>query len=144
MHKVADEVAAAVGIPLIHVADALADAILADGHSTVGLLGARFTMTGDYYVGRLRERGLEVLVPEGADFDMVDSVIFAELVRGVFTEATRDEYVRVMEDLKARGATAVVLGCTEIPLLVGSGDTDIPLYDSTRVHALAGVEWMLG
>jgi aspartate racemase len=144
MHKVADDVAAAVGIPLIHIADALADAILADGHTTVGLLGARFTMTGDYYVGRLRERGLEVLVPEGADFDMIDDVIFAELVRGVFTDASRAEYVRVIDGLRDRGATACILGCTEIPLLVGPDDTDVPLYDSTRVHALAGVEWMLG
>ncbi len=144
MHKVAYEVQAAVGIPIIHIADALAVAIKADGHETVAVLGARFTMLGEYYVGRLRGHGLEVLIPDGEDREVIDSVIFAELVRGTFTDESRAEYLRIMEQLRHEGATATVLGCTEIPLLVRPEDTDMPLYDSTLVHAMAGVEWMLG
>jgi aspartate racemase len=144
MHKVAEEVQAAVGIPVLHIADALADAIKADGHSKVGVLGARFTMLGDYYVGRLREHELDVIVPDAEDRDIVDSAIFAELVRGIFSDESRAEYLRIIAQLHHEGATAIILGCTEIPLLVKQEDTDVPLYDSTRVHALAGVEWMLG
>jgi aspartate racemase len=143
MHKVADAVEKAAGIPLLHIADALADTILEDGHETVGLLGANYTMLGEYYVGRLRERGLEVIVPDEEDRAIIDSVIFAELVRGVFDDESRTEYVRIIEQLRHEGATATILGCTEIPLLVSDEDTDAPLYDSTRVHALAGVAWML-
>ena len=144
MHKVAEEVQAAVGIPVLHIADALADAALADGHETVGVIGARFTMLGDYYVGRLRARGLEVLIPDAEDREIIDSVIFAELVRGTFTDESRAEYLRIIEQLRMEGGTAAILGCTEIPLLVRQEDTDLPLYDSTRVHAMAGVNWMLG
>jgi aspartate racemase len=144
MHKVADEVQAAVDIPVLHIADALADAALADGHETVGVLGARFTMLGEYYVGRLRDRGLEVIVPDAEDREVVDGVIFAELVRGVLGDESRAEYLRIIEQLRMEGADAIILGCTEIPLLVHQEDTAVPLYDSTRVHALAGVTWMLG
>ena len=143
MHKVAEQVEAASGVPLLHIADALAAVILADGHSTVGLLGANYTMLGEYYVGRLRKRGLEVLVPDEEDRAIVDDVIFSELVRGIFSDESRAEYLRIIEQLHHEGATATILGCTEIPLLVRPEDTDIPLYDSTQVHALAGVEWML-
>ena len=144
MHKVADAVEQAAGVPLLHIADALATTILADGHEKVGLLGANYTMLGEYYVGRLREKGLEVIVPDEEDRALIDGVIFAELVRGVFDDESRAEYVRIIEQLRQEGATAAILGCTEIPLLVTASDTDAPLYDSTRVHALAGVEWMLG
>lgn len=144
MHKVADEVQTATTIPVIHIADALADAVKADGHKTVAVLGARFTMLGEYYVGRLQSHGLEVLIPDDEDRMIIDDVIFAELVRGVFTDESRAEYLRIMEQLRHEGATATVLGCTEIPLLVRPEDTDMPLYDSTLVHAMAGVEWMLG
>jgi len=144
MHKVAEEVQAAIDIPVIHIADALAETIIADGHSKVAVLGARFTMLGDYYVGRLRERGLEVIIPDAEDREVIDSVIFAELVRGTFTDESRTEYLRIIEQLNHEGATATILGCTEIPLLVRPEDTDLPLYDSTLVHAMAGVEWMLG
>jgi aspartate racemase len=144
MHKVADRVEQEAGVPLLHIADALAATILADGHETVALLGAKYTMLGEYYVGRLREQGLEVIVPDEEDRTLIDDVIFTELVRGVFDDESRAEYVRIIEQLRREGATATILGCTEIPLLVSAADTDAPLYDSTHVHALAGVEWMLG
>ena len=144
MHKVAVRVQERSGVPLLHIADALADAIIADGHSTVGLIGANYTMTGEYYVGRLRERGLQVIVPDEEDRALVNAVVFDELVRGVFEDESRAEYIRIITQLHREGATATILGCTEIPLLVRPEDTDLPLYDSTHVHALAGVEWMLG
>ena len=144
MHKVAEEVQASVDIPVLHIADTLAKVALADGHKTVGVIGARFTMLGEYYVGRLRDCGLEVLVPDAEDREIIDSVIFAELVRGTFTDESRAEYLRIIEQLRMEGATATILGCTEIPLLVRQEDTELPLYDSTRVHAMAGADWMLG
>lgn len=143
MHRVAAAVTGATSAPLVHMVDALVAAMEADGHRAVGVLGARSTMEGEFYVGRMDELGLEVLVPPEEDRALIDAVIFAELVRGSFTPESRAEFVRIIEGLAERGATAVVLGCTEIPLLVGPDDTDVPLYDSARVHALAGADWML-
>jgi aspartate racemase len=141
MHKVAPQMEAAVSIPLLHIADATAAAITAAGHRTVGLLGTRFTMEQDFYRQRLQDRhGLQVLVPEAENRTLVHDVIYDELCRGVIRDASRDAYRRIMGDLVTRGAEAIILGCTEIGLLVGEQDASVPLFDTTALHAKAAVE----
>ena len=142
MHKVAPAIEAAVHIPLLHIADPTGEAVRAGGHTRVGLLGTRFTMEQAFYVDRLRERhGLEVLLPDAADRETVHRIIYDELCLGVVRDASRDEYRRVMGDLVARGAQAVILGCTEITMLVGEGDATVPLYDTTLLHARQAALW---
>lgn len=143
MHKVADEVEAASGIPLLHIADATAARVLADGRSTVGLLATAFTMEQDFYVGRLREHGLDVLVPDEQERADVHRIIYDELCLDVVRDESRSRYRDVMASLAQRGAEAVILGCTEIGLLVGDGDSPVPLYDTAAVHAEQAVDWML-
>lgn len=144
MHKVADAVEAAVPIPLCHIADPTAEAIKAAGYHKVGLLGTRFTMEQDFYRTRLSERhGLTVLVPGQADRDLVHRVIYQELCLGNLMEASRQQYRRVMAELVAQGAQAIILGCTEISLLVGQADCDVTLFDTTAIHARAAAEWAL-
>ena len=144
MHRMASDIEAAVAIPLLHIADPTAAAVRAAGLSTVGLLGTAFTMEQDFYKGRLAARhGLQVLVPEAEDRRTVHRIIYDELVVG-HTEATsRAAYRDVMERLVERGAEAIVLGCTEITLLVSQQDCWAPLFDTTRLHALAAVDWSL-
>ncbi|MFC7486438.1 aspartate/glutamate racemase family protein [Knoellia sp. CPCC 206453] len=144
MHKVADELEQASGLPLLHIADATADAIVADGVSTVGLLATAFTMEQDFYVGRLRAKGLEVIVPDAPQRAEVHRIIYDELCLDVVLDASRDAYRDVMASLVERGAEAVILGCTEITLLVREHDSTVPLYDTTRIHADAGVDFLLG
>jgi aspartate racemase len=144
MHRVAEEVEAATNVPLLHIADATARAVKARGITTVGLLGTRYTMEQDFYRGRLSERhGLEVLVPDEAQRAVVHDVIYEELVLGVVNERSRSSYRRIMDSLVERGAEAIVLGCTEIGLLVGANETTVPLFDTTRIHAEAAVELAL-
>ena len=141
MHKVAPQMETAVSIPLLPIADATGAAITAAGHHTVGLLGTRFTMEQDFYRQRLQDRhGLQVLVPEADDRRIVHDVIYDELCRGEVSDSSRDAYRRVMDDLVARGAQAIILGCTEIGLLVGPQDARVPLFDTTALHASAAVE----
>jgi aspartate racemase len=144
MHKVADAITAAVDVPFVHIADTTADAIRARGLTTVGLLATAYTMEQDFYVGRLRDRhGIDVLVPEEADRRIVHSVIYDELCVGVIEDRSREEYVRVMRALAARGAQGILLGCTEIDLLVGPQDSPVPVFDTTRLHAERAVELAL-
>ena len=144
MHKVADAIEAAVTIPLLHIADATAAQIKAAGHQRVGLLGTRFTMEEAFYRERLVERhGLSVLVPPAADRDLVHRVIYDELCLGKVNASSREQYRRIMVDLVAQGAQAIILGCTEITLLVDGSDSDVPLFDTTRIHALAAADWAL-
>ena len=141
MHRMADLVQAAVSIPLLHIADPTAERIKAQGFTRVGLLGTAFTMEQDFYKGRLRRRfGLDVLVPEAEDRAVVHRVIYDELVQGRVEPASRDAYRAVIARLVGRGAEAVILGCTEIMLLVGPSDSPVPLFDTTRIHAEAAVE----
>ncbi|MDQ0468016.1 aspartate/glutamate racemase family protein [Labrys wisconsinensis] len=140
MHRMAEEAAAAVAIPLLHIADPTAAAVRAAGRRRVGLLGTAFTMEQDFYKGRLAGHGLEVLVPEAADRALVHRVIYEELVAGRVLEASRAAYRAVIERLVARGAEAIVLGCTEIMLLVHEEDSPVPLFDTTTLHALAAVD----
>lgn len=141
MHRVAPQVARAVEIPLLHIADATAEDLAADGVQTVGLLGTAFTMEQDFYIGQLRDHyGLDVLVPAGGDRRMVHEVIYHELCLGRVRDESRREYLRVIGDLAAAGAEAVILGCTEIGMLVGQADTPVTLYDTTAIHARKAVE----
>jgi len=144
MHKVADELEQACGLPLLHIADATADAVLADGLERVGLLATAFTMEQDFYTGRLAGRGIDVLVPDAEQRAEVHRVIYDELCLDVVRDESRDAYREVLASLVDRGAQAVILGCTEISLLVSQADSSVPLYDTTRIHADAGVSFMLG
>ena len=145
MHEVAGAIEAAVGVPLLHIADAAAAAVRADGVGTVGLLGTAFTMERDAYRGVLERRhGLDVLVPPPSDRADVHRIIYEELVRGVVRDDSRERYLQVIADLVGRGAEGVLLACTEIELLVGPDDADVPLYETARLHALAAVDVALG
>lgn len=140
MHKVAPQIEAALSIPLLHIADATGEVLQADGVQRVGLLGTRFTMAQDFYTGRLRERfGLDVRVPEAAAQDVVHRIIYDELCHGVVSDASRARYLDIIAGLHAQGAEAVILGCTEIALLVQPAHTGVPLYDTTAIHAAAAV-----
>ena len=144
MHRMAEAVQAAVELPLIHIADATAQPILQAGLQTVGLLGTRFTMQQAFYRGRLSERhGLRVLIPDEAGCESVHDIIYDELVRGEIRDQSRREYQRVIEQLEAAGAQAVILGCTEISLLIKPPDSALPTFDSTELHALAALDWAL-
>ena len=138
MHKVADAVESASGLPLLHIADPTGDAIRAQGITRIGLLGTRFTMEQEFYRQRLIERHrLEVLVPDADERGIVHRVIYDELCLGVIRVQSRAQYRRVMDALIARGAQGIILGCTEIGLLVGDGDATVPLFDTTALHARA-------
>lgn len=145
MHKLADEVEAAVGVPLLHIADATGEAIVRAGIGTVGLLGTRFTMEQDFYRARLAERfGLTVVVPGPEDRELVNRVIYTELCRGIFDDDSRTHLRQIIERLVAEGARGIVLGCTEIPLLVSAADSPVPLFDTGDLHALAAAAFALG
>ena len=142
MHKTAPAIEAAVNIPLFHIADPTAIAIQRAGYNTVGLLGTRFTMEQDFYRERLRERhGIVALVPERADRDLVHSIIYDELCLGNILPESRVEYARIMAELASLGAQAIILGCTEISMLVDERDACVPLFDTTSIHARSAAEW---
>ncbi len=144
MHRVADQIAAAVEVPLVHIADATAEAVRAAGLAKVGLLATAYTMEQDFYVGRLeRLHGLEVLVPGPQDRRLVHEVIYQELVRGIVTDDSRQAYRRVIAGLVDRGAEGILLGCTEIDLLIGPQDAPVPIFDTTRLHAERAVDLAL-
>jgi len=145
MHRMAGEVEKAARVPLLHIADPLGEKIKADGARKVGLLGSRFTMEDDRIIaGRLKSKfGLEIVAPNDADRATVDTIIQTELCRGQFLEPSRAVYRDVMARLVAQGCEGVILGCTEIPLLVKAGDASVPLYDTTTLHALAAVDLAL-
>jgi aspartate racemase len=144
MHKMADDVQNAIDIPLIHIADATAQAIKADGISDIGLLGTRFTMEQDFYRGRLENmHDLTVVVPDEDGRTLVHNIIYDELVVGEINEASRQKYQTAIESLSAQGAQGVILGCTEITLLIKPDHSPIPVYDTTYLHAFAAAEWAL-
>jgi aspartate racemase len=135
MHKLAHVIEGAIEIPFVHIADTTAQAVRGDGLERVGLLATAYTMEQEFYVGRLQSLGLDVLVPGEDDRRIVHEVIYEELCRGIVRDASRDEYRRIMAELADRGAQGVLLGCTEIDLLVGAEDSPVPVYDTTRLHA---------
>lgn len=144
MHKVAPQIQSAINIPLLHIADATADVLVNKGIKTVGLLGTAFTMKESFYKERLQKNyGLHVLVPNDSDQDIVHNVIYKELCLGKALPASKAQYLRIVESLASQGAQAVILGCTEIGLLIEQADTEITLVDTTKIHAQKAVEWAL-
>jgi len=144
MHRLADDITAAVRIPLIHIADATALEILKRGVKTVGLLGTRYTMEMDFYRRRLEQKhGITVLVPEESDRTKIHEVIYQELAHGLVREESRSAYAAIIQELERRGAQGVILGCTEIPLLIKAGDSPIPVFDTTALHTAAAIDFAL-
>jgi aspartate racemase len=143
MHKSVPQIESAVSIPVLHIADATAEPITKAGLTTVGLLATRFTMEQEFYRERLEHHGLRVLVPEQADRDFVHEVIYEELCQGRIVPASREEYRRIIDALVARGAQAIILGCTEISLLISQRDTAVPVFDTMALHARKAVDWSL-
>ena len=139
MHIVADRITARLTVPFVHIADPTAEALLADGFSAVGLLGPRFPLAMPFYKDRLAERGLSVLVPE-VDVTNLNGIIYEELCRGIVSDASRQIYVRAIELLAARGAEAVILGCTELAMLIDDDASPLPVFDTTDLHAKALVD----
>ncbi len=143
MHKVAKQVESAISINLLHIADATASEILNKNISKVALLGTKYTMTQDFYKQRLIDRGIEVLIPEQEDIEEVNRIIFDELCLGKILDSSKAKYLELIHQLKAKGAQAVILGCTEIGLLIGQNDTDLIVFDTTAIHAQKAVEFAL-
>ena len=143
MHTVAPAIEAAVQIPLLHIADPTAQAIQQAGYIKIGLLGTRFTMEQSFYIDRLKQQGLEVLLPDAPDRDTVHRIIFEELCLGQTLEVSRQHYRRIMAKLVTQGAQAIILGCTEITLLVSAEDALVPLFNTTALHAAAAAELAL-
>ncbi|MEQ5815491.1 aspartate/glutamate racemase family protein [Marinobacter sp. NFXS11] len=143
MHKVAPEIEQAIGIPLLHIADSTAQVLKKDGVTRVGLLGTRFTMEQAFYRERLEAAGIDVLTPDESHRDEVHRVIYEELCQGEIKPDSRHTYLDIVSSLSGRGAQAVILGCTEIGLLITQADTEVPLYDTTEIHAARAVELAL-
>lgn len=143
MHKVAPQIRAMISIPLLHIAEVTADEILARNMCCVALLGTRYTMEEDFYHGVLRDRGITVLIPDAAERAMINEVIFQELCRGEIREASRRQFLAVMENLARQGARGIILGCTEIGLLVRQEDSTLPLFDTAALHAAAAADLAL-
>lgn len=142
LHKVAEEVQASISIPLLHIADAVGEAVRAQKLNTVALLGTRFTMQDDFIKGRLAQKfGLRVITPSATDQEVIHRVIFEELVIGKILPASKDAYIEIIKKLQAQGAEAVILGCTELGLLVKQEDCDLPLFDTTVEHAKAALNF---
>ncbi|MBA2056378.1 aspartate/glutamate racemase family protein [Psychrobacter cryohalolentis] len=144
MHKVAEQVQVATNLPLIHIADATADAIKQQGLTKIALLGTQFTMTEDFYTQRLIDAGLQVLIPDTDARAEVHRIIYDELCQGQLLASSRQYYTQVINELAAQGAEGAILGCTEIGLLISQADSPIPVFDTTAIHAAAAVQFLLG
>lgn len=144
MHKVAPQVQQRVSIPLLHIAELTADALTQAGITKVGLLGSTYTMKQDFYKAKILEAGIDVVIPNESDMEMVNHVIFHELCMGIISEESRQKYAAVIADLKERGAQGVILGCTEIGLLVTQADSPLPVFDTTRIHAEKAALFAIG
>ena len=143
LHKVAPQVQSRIRVPLVHIAEAAAEELLSKGITRVGLLGTKYTMTQEFYREKLTERGIDVLIPEGEEIDLVNRVIFDELCLGVVKEDSKAAYLKVIANLQARGAQGVLLGCTELGLIVSQEDVSLPLFDTTVIHAKKAIELAL-
>lgn len=140
MHKVAPQIEMMIGVPIVHIADATADKLEDAGIRKVGLLGTKYTMTQDFYMQKLIDRGFEVVIPDDKDIDVVNNIIYGELCLGEIMYDSRKEYQRIIEGLKDKGAEAVILGCTEIGLLIHQDDSVLPIFDTTEIHAKRAAE----
>jgi aspartate racemase len=143
MHKIAPQIEQATTMPLLHIADATAKVLIGDGITSVGLLGTRFTMEQAFYRERLEKQGIKVITPDGSERDAVHWIIYEELCQGIINPDSKATYLDIVDSLAARGAQAVILGCTEIGLLIQSSDTDVALFDTTEIHAAQAVELAL-
>ena len=144
MHKMADTVESQVGIPLLHIADAASEEVKRAGLRKVALLGTKFTMEQDFYKGRLtKKHGIEVIIPDQVEREEIHAVIYRELVMGKILDASRSKYIKIIQRMQSLGAEGVILGCTEIPLLIGQNDSTLPLFDTTEIHATAAVNLSL-
>ena len=143
MHKVANKIQAGIDIPVLHIADITAQQVLSSGIGTVGLLGTKYTMEQDFYISRLEAHGIKVLVPNNTDRAIINSVIFNELCMGQIIDESRTRYKSIIEDLIEQGAEGIILGCTEISLLVKPEDSTVSLFDTTLIHALGAVKFAL-
>ncbi|CNI62677.1 putative aspartate/glutamate racemase [Yersinia rohdei] len=144
MHKVADDIEAACGLPLLHIADATAAQIKQQGINKIGLLGTRYTMEQDFYRGRLAEQhDIEVITPDSIDREIINRIIYEELCLGIITETSRQEYRRIIGKLEQQGVQGIIFGCTEITLLVNAQDAQVPVFDTTAIHAKTAAEYAL-
>ena len=144
MHKMYDDVQKSISIPILHIADATAEAIKEKNLETIALLGTKFTMQHDFYKGRLiKNHGINVLTPEGDNLEAVHNIIYNELVLGEIKNTSREKYKQIIEQLAKKGAQGVILGCTEIPLLIKQQDVSIPVFDTTTIHAEKTVEFAI-
>ncbi|MCK4264440.1 MAG: aspartate/glutamate racemase family protein [Candidatus Aminicenantes bacterium] len=144
MHKMAEEVQSSINIPLLHIADVTAERIKAQGLKKVGLLGTKFTMEEDFYKGRLiKKHGLEVMIPDDEEREAINNILYNELCMGEIKKISKDKFKKIIDNLVLKGAEGIILGCTEIPLLIDKEDYEIPLFDTTRIHAEAAVEYAL-
>ena len=144
MHKMAEEVQSSINIPLLHIADVTAERIKAQGLKKVGLLGTKFTMEEDFYKGRLiKKHGLEVMIPDDEEREAINNILYNELCMGEIKKISKDKFKKIIDNLVLKGAEGIILGCTEIPLLIDKEDYEIPLFDTTRIHAEEAVEYAL-
>jgi aspartate racemase len=143
MHKVSDQIQAKINIPILHIAEATADALQAHQITHVGLLGTKYTMTQDFYKSKIMNREIDVLIPDDADIELINTVIYHELCLGQIKPESKAEFIRIITNLADRGAQGVILGCTEIGLLVSMNDTAVPLFDTTLIHASAAARMAL-
>ena len=140
MHNVVSQIQAKIRIPIVHIADATAEALLQAGITKTALLGTKYTMTQDFYKDRLVQKGISVVIPNEKEIEKVNDVIYNELCLGIVSDESREDYIRVIERLKEEGAQAVILGCTEIGLLISQSDSVLPVFDTTQIHAKAAAE----
>ena len=143
MHKIADEVQAAIKIPVIHIAEAVAKDVLKAGLKKVGLLGTRYTMQLGFYADHLAKHGIETMIPEQKDIEFINYTIYNEFSKNIFLPETKAAYLKIISKLKERGAEGIILGCTEIPILLKQSDWDILLFDTAKIHSAAGVVYVL-
>lgn len=144
MHKVASDIEQTISIPLLHIADATAEVLIGNNIKQVGLLGTQFTMEQDFYIGRLRDKyGINVLTPDQSERSIIHKAIYSELCLGIINDNSKASFLKIIDNLKQKGAEAVILGCTEIALLVQQQHTDVPLYDTTEIHAKSAVKFAL-
>lgn len=143
MHKIADEIQAAIKIPVIHIAEAVAKEILSKGLKKVALIGTKYTMQLGFYTDHLANYGIETIIPEQSDVDYINFTIYNEFSKNIFTAETKTEYLDIISKLKANGAQGIIGGCTEIPILIKQKDCDIPIFDTAKIHAAAGVDHVL-
>jgi aspartate racemase len=143
MHKIADEVQAAVTIPVIHIAEEVANSIKEKGLSSVALLGTKYTMQLDFYKNKLAAKGISTIIPNEAEIEVINTAIYTEMGKGVFTSATKAKFLEIIQRLITEGAEGIILGCTEIPILIKQEDCTVPVFDTTRIHSQAAVRFAL-